>query len=446
METALRSAAEIALMEIEKTNLQGEAYLLYNRELTIETAGGKLETLKQAEEMGIGIRVFNRGRIGFSYSSNLSRGAITETVKDAITISAYTDMDPYNELPSSQPAYPDVFTYDHSINDMDLETKIEMANSIETHARGFDPRVVLVDHAGYADSEHSKLVMNSHGLYAYGIGSHCGLHISLAAREGDDIQNGFAFTINKRLDKLTPRTVGEEAALRAIRSLKAKAIASVDLPCILEPYVVTRFLNLLIHSVQADAVQKGKSILSDKIDCQVASHHVTLFDDPLSAEGASSFPFDGEGVTAQRVEILEQGILKGFLYDTYTGLKDGHGSNGHGERGSFRSLPGVGSTNLILSPGVKTAEELISDANDGFYVTDIMGMHTANPISGDFSIGAAGIRIENGALTYPVRGVTIAGNLFGMLKDIEAVGSDLRFFGGKAAGTVLVKKLSIAGS
>jgi PmbA protein len=214
----------------------------------------------------------------------------------------------------------------------------------------------------------------------------------------------------------------------------------------MEPYVVIRFLSLLIHSLQADSIQKGKSTLTDQLGNKIASRQVNLIDDPLSPEGAASFPFDGEGVAAQRVNLIEQGILKGFLYDTYTGLKDGHCTNGHGERGSFRSLPGVGATNLILSPGIKTPEDLIKEANYGFYVTDVMGMHTANPISGDFSVGAAGIMIEQGQLSYPVRGVTIAGNLFTMLKDIESVGSDLRFYGGKAASTVLIKNLSIAGS
>jgi PmbA protein len=214
----------------------------------------------------------------------------------------------------------------------------------------------------------------------------------------------------------------------------------------MEPYVVTRFMSILSASIEADAVQKGKSMLADKVGQQAASIQVNLIDDAASEEGMASFPFDGEGVASERKVIIEKGELKGFLYDTYTGLKAGLRSTGNGIRGSFRSLPGVGATNLILSPGIQLPNQLIKDIDCGFYITDVMGMHTANPISGDFSVGAAGIMIEKGKLTYPVRGVTIAGNLLDLLQDIEAVGNDLRFYGGKAASTIRIKNISIGGS
>jgi len=445
VEETLRLAGEKALDAVRKVGLEGEAFLLYDRELTIETSGGEVETLKEAEEMGLGVRVCNGGRIGFAYTTDLSDEALAEIVKNAVHISAYSDADEFNILPEGNQVYPLVPTYDSSIATVDLEEKIELAREVEKAARDYDSRIVLVDRAGYEDSQFSMLVMNTRGLYAFGRGSNCGLFISLAAREENDTQNGFAFDMKKSFSLLNARMVGEESAMRAVRSLKARTIDSAQIPCILEPYVVTRFTSLLSASIQADAVQKGKSMLAGKVGQQVASAQFNLIDDAAHKEGMASFSFDGEGVASERKVIIEQGELKGFLYDTYTGLKAGLRSTGNAIRGSFRSLPGVGTTNLILSPGTESPTQLIADIDCGFYITDVMGMHTANPISGDFSLGAAGIMIEKGQLTYPVRGVTIAGNLLNLLQDIDSVGSDLRFFGGKAAATVRLQSISVGG-
>jgi PmbA protein len=445
MEDILRNAGQQALNAVRKKGMEGEAFLLYDRELSLEMSRGLVETLKEAEQMGLGVRVFNQGRMGFAYSSDLSSEAIEEVVRDAVNISSYTTADEFNCFPEGGLVYPVMQTYDAGIDATTLENKIELAREVERAARAFDKRIELVERAGYEDTVFSSLVMNSRGLYAFGQGSYCGLHISLVAQEAGDAQNGFSVMVKKKIENLIPLMVGEEAAMKAVRSLQGRSISSAQMPCIMEPYVVTRFMNLLSSSVQADAVQKGKSMLAGKVGQIVASPAFTLVDDANYEAGIASFPFDGEGVPAQRNMIIENGELKGFLYDTYSGLKAGRRSSGNGLRGSFRSLPGVGTTNFMLSPGEQSPDSLIADIENGFYVTDVMGMHTANPISGDFSVGAAGIMIEQGRLTYPVRGVTIAGNLLKMLFDIEAVGSDLRFYGGKAAATIRLQSISVGG-
>jgi len=445
VEEVLRIAAEQAINMVTEQGLEGEVFLLYDRELSIEISSGQVETLKQAEQIGLGLRVLNRGRIGFAYSSDLSLQAVEEVVRNAARISAYTAADDFNQFPAGGQVYPLMQIFDDGIASTAVEEKIEMAREVEKAARAYDKRVQVVERAGYEDSEVTVLVMNSRGLFAHGRGTYCGVHTSLVAQEDGDAQNGFAHMAKKRLGDLVPGVVGEEAAMRAVRSLKARTIPSGRMPCILEPYVMTRFMGLLSSSIQADAVQKGKSLLADKVGRQVASRALSLIDDSSYEEGIASFPFDGEGVPAQRNIVIENGELKGFLYDTYTGLKAGRKSSGNGVRGTFRSLPGVGTANFMLSPGEASPAELLADIERGFYITDIMGMHTANPISGDFSLGAAGIMIEQGRLTYPVRGVTIAGNLLNLLMDIEAVGNDLRFYGGKAASTVRLYNLSVGG-
>lgn len=445
MEETLRRAGEMALDRVRGYGVEGEAFLLYDRVLSIEISGGQVETLKEAEQMGLGVRVFNRRRMGFAYSTDLSPTAIEEVVGNAVSISTYTAADEFNQFPDGKQIYPAMTTYDAGLAAKSLEDKIELARAVERVARAHDSRIKLVERAGYEETDFSSLIMNSGGLYAYGKGNHCGLHISLVAREEEDSQNGFAFLFHKKIACLDPRQVGEEAAMRAVRSLKGRTISSAQMPCLMEPYVVTRFMNLLAVSIQADAVQKGKSRLADRVGQKVAASSMNLVDDATYEDGMASFPFDGEGVPAQRNTVIAEGSLQEFLYDNYTALKAGRKSSGNAVRGSFRSLPGVGTTNFMLSAGSVRPEDMMADIGSGFYITEVMGMHTANPISGDFSVGAAGIMIEHGQLTFPVRGVTIAGNLWQLLQEVETVGSDLRFFGGKAAATVRLKSISIAG-
>lgn len=445
METILKTAGQKALALAARKNVAAEAFVLYDRELSIEVVNGQVENLKEAEEMGLGLRVFNQGKMGFAYSSDLSDDAIEEAVNNAVAISAFTSADEFNVLPQGNFVYPLMETYDNKIMKTGLEEKIEMARELERIARNFDRRISIVERSGYEDSEFASVVINSNGVYAFGKGNYSGIYISLVAEEDNDAQNGFAVMVKRKIDELVVADVGNEAAGRAVRSLKARHIGSARIPCVMEPHVVTGFLGILSQLVNADAVQKGKSMLAGKQGQMVAAQVFNLVDDAAFPGGIASFPFDSEGIAAQKNMVIENGILKGYLYDTYTAAKAGVKSTGNGQRDSFRSLPSVGTTNFIVNPGSIAPDKLISPIEKGFYITEVMGMHTANPISGDFSVGAAGIMIENGQLTFPVRGVTISGNLGTLLQDIEAVGNDLRFYGGKAAPTIRLKSLSIGG-
>ncbi|MEQ8236826.1 MAG: TldD/PmbA family protein [Syntrophomonadaceae bacterium] len=446
MEETLRKAGDIVLDRVNQQGLEGEVFLLHDRELNIEIRQGLVETLKQAEETGIGLRVFNAGRIGFAYSSDLSSPALQKLVDDAVSISAYTAADEYNILPQGKRVYPEVEVYDPELATASLEAKMESAREVERIARAYDPRIELVEKATYGDGEYSMLIMNNRGIYAFGQGNYCALSTVLVAREDDDRQNGYAFSSQRMYRTLDARLIGEEAALKALRSLKARTIPSAQMPCVMEPYVVVRFLGLIAASVQADAVQKGKSMLAGKVGQAVASPVVDLVDDGRLPGGMVSSPFDGEGVPTQRNVVVEKGVLQDFLYDTYTGLKAKRQSSGNARRSSFRILPAVGISNFMLGPGEKSPAELREPISRGLYITEVMGMHTANPISGDFSVGAAGIMIEDGQLTHAVRGVTIAGNLLELLQDIDAVGNDLRFFGSLAAPSLRLTKLCIGGN
>ena len=205
------------------------------------------------------------------------------------------------------------------------------------------------------------------------------------------------------------------------------------------------FLGMLSSALTAEAVQKGRSLFAGKVGQKVAAAEVSITDDGAKPDGILSMPFDGEGVPTQRTVLVEKGVLKGFLHNSYTAAKDGVSSTGNAVRGSYQSPPQLGSTNFYLAPGKWKPDAIIKDTGEGFYLTEVMGMHTANPISGDFSLGAAGIWIHNGELTTPVRGMVIAGNILELLERVDAVGSDLRFFGSRGAPTIRVASLTVSG-
>lgn len=436
-----RRAVELA----KKTDVEAEAFVLHSEDLTIEARDGQIETLKKAEEIGLGIRVLRGSRIGFSFTTDLNQAALEETINRALEASLYTAEDPYNVLPDPTSDYPAMNTFDPDLENTELEAKVELARQIEIEARRYDSRIKIVDSSAYQDSRYSVAVVNSRGIEAFQKAAYCGIYISLMAEENGDVQTGFAVEARRRLKEMDPAQVGREAAYNAIRSLGAKSAPSRSMPCIMEPYVMTNFLGVLSETLSADSVQKGKSALQGKSGQVIASPQVCLVDDGTYENGISSFPFDGEGWPSQRTVLIDNGILHTFLYDTYTAGKDKTQSTGNGTRGSFRGLPSVGTTNLFLKPGAEAPAKLWEDIERGLYVTQVMGVHTANPISGDFSLGASGIMIEKGQLTYPVRGLTIAGNLFAFLRDIEGIAEDLRFFGGTGSPTVRIKALSVGG-
>lgn len=445
MKEKLMEIGQWAVTQARSKGISAEAFALHSEDLTVEVVDGQVETLKQSEEIGLGIRILDQMRPGFSFTTDLTRSSVDAAITRAIEAARHAAVDEANGFALNGRKYPEIYVYDPEIQQQPLEKKIEMAREVERQARAVDKRIKLIERAGYEESRYTVAIVNDNGIQAWEKAAYSGIFVFTVAEEEGDAQTGFSVLAKRRFAELDPVFVGQEGANDALRSLKARTIPSQSMPCILEPYVMTNFLGVLSSSFGSDAVQKGKSALQGKIGERIGSAQVTLVDDGTYENGLASFPFDGEGVPSQRTVLMEKGMLKAFLYDTYTAKKEGVDSTGNGTRGSFRGLPSVGTTNFYLEPGSGSAEELYRDVKRGLYITEVMGMHTANPISGDFSVGAAGIMIENGVLTYPVRGAAIAGNLFDFLMDVEGIASDLRFYGGIGSPSVRIKALSVAG-
>ncbi len=422
-----------------------EAYINSTKELSIDVREARVETMKLAEECGLGLRVIRNGRIGFSFSTDLSPRAIADVSREALANCEKTALDAHNTLPSPGGGYPDLDIYDPAIREATVEHKIEIARHMEESARDYDPRVKIIESSTYQDGEALVTVVNSLGLSAVFKGSYCGIYLALAAGEGDDSQTGFAMEFGLKWKNLKPAEIGREAARRAVRMFGARPVTTRKVAIVLEPYVATGFLGVVSSALTADAVQKGRSLFAGKVGSRVAASQLTLIDDGTLTGGIASAPFDGEGVPTARTKLIDQGVLNQYLHNTYTASKDGVNSTGNGVRGSFKGTPEVGVTNFFIEAGQTSVEELIKGVANGLYVTEVMGMHTANPISGDFSVGVSGLLIENGEITKPVRGMALGGNIIELFNGVDMVGNDLHFFGGKGSPTIRIAEMVISG-
>jgi PmbA protein len=434
LDLAKKKGAEIA-----------EIFLLDSKELTIEVAEQEVENLKLAEEQGFGLRIISGNRLGYAYSSDLSRESLIKTVERAVHNSRLVAEDVAWEVAKPGNHYRKLDLYDQEIIEKPLEEKISLARELEKTALAYDPRVRQVEKAVYQDSIYYVSIFNSLGLEGNYQGSFCGLYGVAIGQENEDAQTGFGMDFTLKYKELNPMKVGQEAGEKAVRMLGAQTMPSAKLPIVLDPYVMVGVLGVLQTAFSGEAVLKGTSFLVGKEGEKVASSLVRIIDHGALQGQLGSSPFDSEGTPTGETVLVKDGELQGFLHNLYTARKAGVVSTGNAVRASYKSTPEVGTTNFYLDKGPISRRELLGGIKQGLYVTEVMGLHTANPISGDFSLGASGLLIENGELTRPIKGVAIAGNLQDLLMGIDAVADDLTFYAGEGAPTVRIQGLTISG-
>lgn len=436
----------LILSEIrEKGIKEFEIYVNSGRTLSIESKGGKVDSFQVSKVSGTSLRVFDNGRQGFSYCTDLSDSGIRRMVDDAAQGSLHTTGDEFRIPPEAGGAIPSVTVYDAGMRGIPEEEKIERARALERAALSFDNRVKRVRKASYSETEYEVSVFNSKGVDVAHKGTFSSASVSVLAEEGTGSEMGSDFDFARFYDGLDVGLVGRRAAENAIQLIGGRRIKTVKTSVILENSVASDFLSVLASSFLADSVQKGKSMLAGKIGESIGSAILNVFDDGLYAGGLATAPVDGEGVPRQRTPLVQNGILNGYLYDTYTAMKGKVKSTGNAVRPGIKAPPSPGLTNLYIERGGLSKEGLFNKLGSGLLVTEVMGMHTANSVTGDFSIGAAGIWIENGKRVYPVKGVAIAGNIIDILKCVIAIGDDLRFFGKVGAPSLLVSDITVSG-
>lgn len=423
-----------------------EAYAEESRRTEVRARGGEVEGVTFAESRGVGVRVISEGRLGYAYVADPSASEIGEAVARARENAAFATPDEFNALPVGEAAeaMPELFR--ESQAGVPNDRKVSLALDLERVAITTDSRVRKVVGAEYGDTVSRIALASTAAVDAEYARTDCWCGVYALAEEGDETQTGFSYRLARELDELEWAGVAAEAATRASRMLGAVKPPTVKLPVVLDPFAGSSFLGVLSGALSAEAVQKGRSLFASFVGQLVGSDVFTLIDDGRLLAGPGASPFDDEGVPTERTPLISDGRLTGFLHNTYTARRGRAASTGNARRGGYRSVPGVGTTNLYVEPGGVDPEEILAQAEGGVLIQEVSGVHSgANPISGQFSVGATGLRITGGAIGEPLREMTIGSTVPEMLTAVAAVGNDLRFFTSVGVPTILIGEMTVAG-
>jgi PmbA protein len=426
-----------------------DVYLEVGRQSSCRVRDGQIEHLTESASKGLGIRVFVQGRLGFTYTSDFNEGTLLGFVDRAVDLAKATAKSPHNGLPlkaelASKTA--DIGPlFDRAVAELTSDWKVKAALEAEKAAKAVDPRVTAFDGVGAGDYVSEVYLGSTGGFLGHYHGTYVYVYASPVASENGQLQTASWMDYKRFLSQLdSPESVGREAARRAVRMLGAKKVKSQKVPVVFDPRMAASFVGSIAHAANGDLVLKKASVLAGKKGKKLASSLVSIVDDGTLEGGIATAPFDGEGVPTRKTHIVKGGKLESYLYDAFTARKAKARSTGNADRG-YSSLPGIGTNNLYLEKGSTPPEEVIKGVKQGLYVTAMLG-RGADPVSGDFSRGANGLWIENGQLAYPVQEITVAGNMLGMLEDVDAVGTDLEFRGSVAAPTVRFRELTVSGA
>ncbi len=434
-----------------------EAYGVEDARREVRAQGGQVESLTAATQRGIGVRAWLGRRVGYAFGTDLSKNGISAIARRAAEAADVADEDEFAgppELPVR--LSPDMAgegapeLWDASVSGWSTREIATLALAVEQAALAADRRVPAVEQAVYADSAERVAIASSTGVEGEFERSSCHAYVQALAEGEEGRETGLGFGLGRGPAALDPAAIGREGAERATAMIGATKPSSRSCPVVLDPTVAASFVGLVGRGVSAAAVQRGRSPFAGRLGEEVAAPTFVLHDDGLDPDGPASSPFDGEGLPRRSTALIEEGVLRTYLFDTYTGRRGGAASTGSAGRGGYRGQPAVAPSNLIVAPGPLEDPELLQAAEGGVYVTDVAGLHSGvNPVSGVFSVGASGRAIRDGALAEPLREFTIAGDLLSMLASVRGVGARSRWvpFGGSVSTpSLLIEAMTVAGS
>jgi PmbA protein len=412
---------------------QVEAYVARSRETEIQVFGGEVESLSAAEAAGIGIRVVADNRQGFAYAGSLDLDVVEETLAEARDNAGFASEDPYLGLPEPDgvPAK-SLDLWREDLFAFPTDEKVLRALELERVVRAGDPRIRLVESAEWGDAAVESAVASSRGITATSRRTACYLSAMAVAGDAAETQTGAGYSVGRSPADLDLDKAAGDAVERATRLLGAVKPRSAHVTVVLEPRITSTLLAILASTLD------GRSLFAERLGETVSVPGFSLFDDPTDPDAYSAASYDAEGLATRRNVLLEDGVLLGFLYNTYSARRAGTTSTASAVRSGFKSAPGTGARAVFLQPGSKSPEEILGLVGDGLLVQSVSGIHSGvNPVSGDFSVGAEGLLIRGGEMAGPVREFTIASTIQRMLGGVVAVGNDLERLPSLAAGVTL---------
>jgi PmbA protein len=417
-------------------------------ELTTKVRLGEPELVQEAASKALGLRVFRDHRAALTYTSDLSEAALDRFVADSVELARLSEPDELNELPPKEllaTSVPELELWDPSSLEVSAKDALELCKRGEAAARGFSDKVTNSEGATYSRVAGAGAFANTAGFAGGFRGTYQSLVVEPICDDADGKKrNGFWWTADRFRGKLEePEAVGREAARRTVAKLGASKIDTGELPIVFDPESGRALLRLLFSVISGGAIYRKSSYLIGREGTPVASDLVNVVDDPLIKRGPGSRPYDGDGLPSRKNVVVDKGVLRTYLLDTYSARKLGRVSNGCAGRG-VGGAPHTTTSNFILQAGSSDPKQIVSSIDRGLYVTEMMGFGF-NAVTGDFSRGAGGFLIEKGKLGQPVTEVTISANLNDILLGIDAVGSDLDLRSSTACPTIRVRKMMVAG-
>ncbi len=426
----------------------GDAFLVSGIESTVSVRRGELEKLIEAGSRGVSIRVIKDKCTAVCSTSDLTPKAIDEMVRTAVALAAISEPDEYAGLPAEEDLAADTGAalqlYDEAIESLTVDEMKDIVLRAEQAAFDFDKRITNAEGAEFGTERGQLVLANSLGFagsYPYTAASFV---VSVIADDTDGKKrNDYWFSVERMFHRLaSPEEVGRRAAARAVRKIGARKVSTREAPVVWDATMTAALARMVAGAASGESLFKRSTFLADHEGQEIASPLVNIVDDSTLPAKLGSKPFDGEGVRTRRNPVVERGVFKQFFFDSYYARRTGRRTTGSAARAGDAIT--IGGGNLIWEPGDADPEAILTSVTDGLYLTDLMG-HSVNTTTGDVSLGAAGIWIENGALTYPVTEINVSGNLKDMLRDIEAVGNDLLWRGTVAAPTVKLSRMMVSG-
>jgi len=426
---------------------EADLALVQNELVTVQVRFGEVETIRSAREVGLGLRLFFGKRSATSSTSDLSKESLARLVEDTAILAKATAHDDFSGLPSTDElakSFPELDLYDPEGEVLTVKERIDRAKEAEAAALAYDSRITNSEGAEFASNLYRIIYGSSQGFLGEYRGSTFSLAVTPIALSDGAMQRDYWYSFTRHLKDLeSPEAIGRRAAERAIRRLGGQKVKTQEVPVVFDPETAASLMRTLCSAASGPSLYRGASFLIDRLGDRVAAEIVSVWDDGTIPGYLGSKPFDGEGLPTRRNVVVENGVLRSYLLDTYSARKLKLAPTGSAVRG-IGDVPTVGPTNFFLQPGPHDPADIIQSVDEGLYITELIGPGV-NLVTGDYSRGAVGFWIDKGVLTYPVEEITVAGNLKEMLLGIEMVGNDLTFRNSVVAPTLKIRRMTIAG-
>lgn len=424
-----------------------EIYYSDAESLSLNVYEGEVEKYKLNNAFGLSFRGKINGKMGYSYTEILDEEAISTLISNAKEAALAIENEDMQFIYEGDNEYKELDFYKKELDEIKPDQLISFALEMEKECKKQCSKVVNFQGCGIGYGKSTYGIINSKGLNLKNERNSLTAYVIPIIEENSEKYDGMGYVVAKKASDIKPSDLAKQGIEEALSKVGGKSIPSGKYKIVINNEAMVSLLGTFSGIFNAEQAQKGLSLLKGKEGEVIASEILTLIDDPHLNDGLGSTSFDDEGVATYKKEIITQGKLNTLLYNLKTAHKAGIKSTGNGFKSSYASVVGVSATNFYINPGEKSFEELCECVNQGVIITEFAGLHSgASSITGDFSLAAKGFMIENGKKGFPIEQITVAGNFFSLLKDIEIIGSDLKFpMSSIGSPSVVIRELSVAG-